>query len=126
MPPAPSSRMISYWPRRAPTPGALNGADEGPKGVGVWLGIGVGALDGSGGVEACGGGLALSVSGAMRVAPPTGIGIIGGRMVGLIAGAMRVAPLLGARGSMRPEISLPSSGNIAVRAIGAGAAAAGE
>jgi hypothetical protein len=93
--------------------------------------MGVGALVASGGVDAWGGGLALSVgtpigdpSGAMRVDPPTGTGIIGGRMVAPLAGAIRVEPGLGGRGSIKPDTSLPFSGNITVRATG-GADAAG-
>ena len=61
----------------------------------------------------------------MRVVLPIGTGINGGRMVGVIVGAIRVEPLFIGRGSMRPEISLPSSGNIAVRAIGAAGAVLG-
>ena len=129
MPPAPSSRMISYWPRRAPTPGARNGADDGPNGVGVWLGIGVGAFDASGGVDACGGGSTPCRSDRLRAACPSAARCASslrrqsessaGASSLPLAGAMRVEPAPGGRGSISPETSLPFSGNIAVRATAA-------
>src|SRR5882724_9420130 len=139
MPPAPSSRMISYWPRRAPTPGARKPAGEVTKGAGAPE-PGAGVAKGPGGPSGSkgegtngegtngegtasgrsgGSGVGRGALGAEARVPPTaapGLGALAA-LAALAAlgaaepptGETRVPPPLGGRGSISPDTSLPFS-----------------
>src|SRR6266566_4116785 len=82
MPPAPSSRMISYWPRRAPTPGArkpagdvMAGGGAPDPGAGVANGLGARGVGSKG--EGIGDGRS-GASGVGRGGPRTGLRVLPG------------------------------------------------
>src|SRR6266700_204330 len=127
MPPAPSSRMSSYWPRRAPTPAGDVMAGGGAPDRGAGVANGLGARGGGSKGEGIGDGRS-GASGVGRGGPRTGLRVLPGPeatglgVTGAAAGpppaSTRVAAPLGGRGSIRPDTSLPFSGRISVRAGG--------